>query len=165
MGKYLPVIVTAECGSLTRAGLILGYTQPSLGYVISSIETELGIKLFHRDQRGVRLTEIGSHVIDLMRQIEENEQQLQEAVRVKQAGLLRVGIFPSVAAQWLPSILLEFQKEFPDTIIKLEHQRYFLDGELGVKEHTLECAFFTGTCPRGMETFPLYIDPYYLVVP
>ena len=29
MGKYLPIIVTADCGSLTRAGKILGYTQPN----------------------------------------------------------------------------------------------------------------------------------------
>ena len=41
MGKYLPVIVTAECGSLTRAAQTLGYTQPSLGYIISNLEEEL----------------------------------------------------------------------------------------------------------------------------
>lgn len=59
---------------------------------------------------------------------------------------------------------MEFRKEFPDTIIKLEHQIHYLDGELGVKEHNLECAFFTGSCPRGMELTPLHIDPYYLIV-
>ena len=60
MGKYRPIIVTAECGTLTRAGKILGYTQPSLGYIISNLESELGVKIFHRDQRGVRLTEAGA---------------------------------------------------------------------------------------------------------
>ena len=40
----------------------------------------------------------------------------------------------------------------------------YLDGELGVKEHTLECAFFTGKCPTGLESIPLHVDPYYLVV-
>lgn len=52
MGKYLPVIKTAECGSLTKAAHVLGYTQPSLGYIINNIEDELGVKLFYRDQRG-----------------------------------------------------------------------------------------------------------------
>ena len=59
MGKYLPVIKTAECGSLTKAAHVLGYTQPSLGYIINNIEDELGVKLFYRDQRGVTLTENG----------------------------------------------------------------------------------------------------------
>ena len=59
MGKYAPVIKTAECGSMTRAAQTMGYTQPSLGYIINNIENELGVKIFYRDQRGVTLTEAG----------------------------------------------------------------------------------------------------------
>ena len=33
-----------------------------------------------------------------------------------------------------------------------------------MKEHKLDCCFFIGQCPPGMESFPLYEDPYYLVV-
>ncbi|WP_417327209.1 helix-turn-helix domain-containing protein, partial [Evtepia gabavorous] len=43
MGKYAPVIKTAECGSMTRAAQTMGYTQPSLGYIINNIENKLGI--------------------------------------------------------------------------------------------------------------------------
>ena len=164
MGKYRPIIVTAECGTLTRAGKILGYTQPSLGYIISNLETELGVKIFHRDQRGVQLTEAGKNIIDIMRQIEEMEDHLREVIHISQETLLRVGIFPSVSAQWMPGIIAEFRALYPNTAIKLQHQSWYLDGELGVKEHTLECAFFTGKCPAGLESVPLYIDPYYLVV-
>ena len=67
MGKYAPVIKTAECGSMTRAAHVLGYTQPSLGYIINNIENDLGVKLFYRDQRGVTLTETGSDLLKLMR--------------------------------------------------------------------------------------------------
>ncbi len=38
MGKYLPVIVTADCGSLTRAGEVLGYAQPNMGHIITRCE-------------------------------------------------------------------------------------------------------------------------------
>ena len=164
MGKYRPIIVTAECGTLTRAGKILGYTQPSLGYIISNLETELGVKIFHRDQRGVRLTEAGASIIDIMRQIEDMEDHLREVIHTSQESLLRVGIFPSVSAQWMPGIIAEFRESYPNTAIKLQHQSWYLDGELGVKEHTLECAFFTGKCPAGLESIPLHVDPYYLVV-
>ena len=164
MGKYRPIIVTAECGTLTRAGKILGYTQPSLGYIISNLETELGVKIFHRDQRGVRLTEVGASIIDIMRQIEQMEDHLREVIHTSQESLLRVGIFPSVSAQWMPGIIAEFRKLYPDTAIKLQHQSWYLDGELGVKERTLECAFFTGKCPAGLESIPLHVDPYFLIV-
>ena len=164
MGKYRPIIVTAECGTLTRAGKILGYTQPSLGYIISNLETELGVKIFHRDQRGVRLTEAGASIIDIMRQIEDMEDHLREVIHTSQESLLRVGIFPSVSAQWIPGIIAAFRESYPNTAIKLQHQSWYLDGELGVKEHTLECAFFTGKCPPGLEAVALYQDPYYLVV-
>ena len=67
MGKYLAVIKTAECGSLTRAAQAMGYTQPSLGYIINNIEDELQVKLFYRDQRGMTLTETGKVVMKLSR--------------------------------------------------------------------------------------------------
>ena len=164
MGKYRPIIVTAECGTLTRAGKILGYTQPSLGYIISNLETELGVKIFHRDQRGVRLTEAGASIIDIMRQIEDMEDHLREVIHTSQESLLRVGIFPSVASQWLPAILREFYEKHPGALVKLSHQFYYLNGEIGVKDHSLDCAFFTGKCPPGLEAVALYQDPYYLVV-
>lgn len=164
MGKYLPVIKTAECGSLTRAAHVLGYTQPSLGYIINNIEDELGIKLFYRDQRGVTLTESGAGLLEIMRQIEDMEDKLRQTARASANGLIRVGIFPSVASQWLPSILREFYEKYPGTLVKLSHQFYYLNGEIGVRDHSLDCAFFTGKCPPGLETVPLYEDPYYLVV-
>ena len=164
MGKYLSVIVTAECGSLTRAAQTLGYTQPSLGYIISNLEEELGAKIFFRSQRGMTLTDVGAKMLETMRKVEALEEELQEQAQVGQGGLLRVGIFPSVAAKWLPGILVGLRSEFPETTIKLEHQTYYLDGEMGVKEHRLDCAFFTGKCPPGLDRAVLYEDPYYLIV-
>ena len=49
-------------------------------------------------------------------------------------------------------------------VVKLEQESCYLNGELDVKEHKLDCCFFIGQCPPGMESFPLYEDPYYLVV-
>lgn len=164
MGKYLPVIKTAECKSLTKAGQVLGYTQPSLSYIINNIENELGCKLFHRDQRGVVLTETGERLLEQMKKIEEQEEELHQLAKASQNGLLRVGIFPSVASQWMPGILEAFYREYPQTMVKLDHQSSYLYGEMGVREHKLDCCFFTGTCPRGLETVALYEDPYFLVV-
>ena len=61
MGKYRPIIVTAECGTLTRAGKILGYTQPSLGYIINKTPSGLkktlaGLKSIYVFQKAEYLT-------------------------------------------------------------------------------------------------------------
>lgn len=164
MGKYLPVIKTAECGSLTKAAHALGYTQPSLGYIINNIEDELGVKLFYRDQRGATLTEAGGELLTIMRQIEGMEDRLRETARTSQEELFRVGILPSPATQWIPSILQKFYESYPDVTVKLVHQTYYSDGEAGIRKHDLECSFFSGKCPVGMESVSLYEDPYFLVV-
>lgn len=164
MGKYLPVIKTAECGSMTRAAQALGYTQPSLGYIINNIEDELGVKLFYRDQRGVRLTDAGTTLLEIMRQIEATEDKLREAALASQGNLLRVGIVPSVAWQWIPTALQTFYAKNPEVTVKMAYTHYYLDGELGIREHNLDCCFFSGKAPVGMEAIPLYEDPYYLVV-
>ena len=164
MGKYLPVIKAAECGSLTRAAHALGYTQPSLGYIINNIEDELGVKLFYRDQKGVTLTETGHVLIEIMGQIEEMESRLRQTAQISQAGLFRVGVTPSVATQWIPSILAEFYRNYPDVMVKMVHQSYYLDGEVKIRDHDLDCCFFAGQCPTGMESIALHEDPYYLVV-
>ncbi len=164
MGKYLPIIKTAECGSMTRAAQALGYTQPSLGYIINNLEEELGVKLFYRDQRGMTLTEPGSVLLDIMRQIEATEEALREAAQISQGVLLRVGIVPSVACQWMPAALEHFYALNPGVTVKMEYLHYYLDGERGVRGHSLDCAFFTGKSPAGLDDIPLYEDPYYLVV-
>lgn len=163
MGKYAPVIKAAECGSMTRAAQAMGYTQPSLGYIINNIENELGVKIFYRDQRGVTPTETGESLLEIMRQIEALENRLKDAARVSKLELLRVGIFSSVASQWMPEILEAFYQAYPEAVVKLETAPYYLTGELGVKEHKLDCSFFAGRCPSGLESMPLYEDPYYLV--
>ena len=165
MGKYLPVIRTAECGSLNRAAQALGYTQPSLAYIINNIESELEVKLFLRGQRGVTLTEEGAKLLTIMRQIEEMEEKLHQAARVGKNGLLRVGIFPSIASLWLPEVLARFYQIHPEAEVKMEHLFYYLDGEQGLKEHRLDCCFFASQSPASLEAIELWEDPYYLVVP
>lgn len=164
MGKYAPVLKAAECGSMTRAAQSMGYTQPSLGYIINNIENELGVKIFYRDKRGVTPTEAGIGLLEIMRQIEAMENHLQEAARVSKQELLRVGILSSVASQWMPEILENFYQFYPEVVVKLENEPYYFTGEQGVKEHKLDCCFFAGRCPTGLESLPLYEDRYYLVV-
>lgn len=166
MGKYLPIIVTADCGSLTRAGKVLGYAQPNMGSIVTRFENELGVKLFHRSQHGVTLTETGEKLVEIMRQIDDMEDYLQEVVTRTRKERFRVGVFQSVATQWMPQVMEEFFRTYPDTVFQLEYLSRELDDETGVRENTLDCAFFRGTnFPQGMQHVPLLTEPFYLLVP
>lgn len=166
MGKYLPIIVTADCGSLTRAGKILGYAQPNMGSIVTRFENELGVKLFHRSQHGVTLTETGEKLVEIMRRIDDMEDYLQEVVTRTRKERFRVGVFQSVATQWMPQVMAEFFRTYPDTVIQLEYLSRELDDETGVRENGLDCAFFRGTnFPQGMQHVPLLTEPFDLLVP
>ena len=158
MGKYAPVLKAAECGSMTRAAQTMGYTQPSLGYIINNIENELGVKIFYRDQRGVTPTEVGVGLLDIMRQIEAMENRLQETARVSKQELLRWD--PLQRGSPVDAEILEtFYQVYPEVVVKLENEPYYLTGELGVKEHKLDCCCFAGRCPSRLEAC-LYEDLY-----
>lgn len=166
MGKYKPIIVTANCGSLTRAGKILGYAQPNMGSIVTRFENELGVKIFHRSQHGVTLTQTGEKLIDIMRQIDDMEEHLQEISTRIRNERFRVGVFQSVASQWLPPIADTFLQENPNTVFQMEHLGRNLDCELGIQENRLDCAFFRGTnFPEGFQHVPLLAEPFYLLVP
>ena len=166
MGRYRPIIVTADCGSLTCAGKLLGYAQPNMGSIVTRVEKELGVKLFHRSQHGVALTETGARLVAIMRQIEDMEDHLQEAATRVRKDRFRVGVFQSVATQWMPQVAAAFCKRFPDVVFQMDHLGRDLDSETGVRENALDCAFFRGTnYPEGLRHVPLITEPFYLLVP
>ena len=164
MGKYLPIITTARCGSLNKAAGRLGYSHPSLWYIINNLENDLGVKLFHRTKRGVTLTEAGRELLDIMEGIEEQEERLYRTARSFQENCIQLGVFSSVTTQWLPGLVAELAHKRPEISLKLETIPYYIDGVRSMTDHTLTCCFSTIQGPAELDCFPLYQDPYYAVV-
>lgn len=57
------VVEVSRNGSISRAAQNLFVTQPSLSKAISDLETEMGITIFQRTNRGVTLTEEGTRFL------------------------------------------------------------------------------------------------------
>ncbi len=62
-------IVISETGSLNKAAEILYVSQPSLSESVRSLESELGIVIFHRSGKGVSLTNDGVEFMAYARQV------------------------------------------------------------------------------------------------
>ena len=62
------ILLTAlESGSLTKAGAILGYSQPGLTQMMKSLEEEVGFPLLIKTNRGVEPTEAAKTLMPTMR--------------------------------------------------------------------------------------------------
>ena len=62
-------IQVAETNSFTRAGEILGYSQPTISFQIKQLENEMGVQLFDRIGHTISLTEEGRNVLVYAQQI------------------------------------------------------------------------------------------------
>lgn len=71
------VIQVAQCGSVNLAAGKLYISQPSLSNAISELESELGITIFARSNRGVTLTEDGFKFLSYARQVAEQAELLE----------------------------------------------------------------------------------------
>jgi LysR family hydrogen peroxide-inducible transcriptional activator len=83
-------------------------TQSTLSAGIKELETVLGVQLFERDRRSVRLTAVGEDVVARARELLAAATDLAEAARAATrplCGPLRLGAIPTVAPYLLPSVL------------------------------------------------------------
>ena len=111
--RYFEALV--RHGHFGRAAEASAISQPALSVQVKELETSLGINLFERDARHVRLTSFGEEVAmrirDILRSVDELGN-LARASRGKLAGRLRIGVIPTIAPYLLPSVLCNLAHEY-----------------------------------------------------
>src|SRR5215207_1576544 len=115
-------VVVAEELNFSRAAERLHMAQPPLSSQIKRLENELGVLLFDRTGRGVRLTDAGHVLLEEARRIFiqlEQTARIVERVGSGQVGRLSLGFVPSSTNEVLPPILYEFRRRFPDVELLL----------------------------------------------
>ena len=65
--RYRAFVTAAECGSITRAAEILGYTQSGVSHLLDALETEFGFRLLVRGRGGCMLTVEGEKMLPFVR--------------------------------------------------------------------------------------------------
>lgn len=113
---------TARAGNLTHAAKQLYVTQPSISYAIKQLESELGVTLFHRQSKGVVLTEEGkallSYVEESLAVLDAGETRIAAMKRLI-GGELRIGASQSLIKHVLLPHLNQFHLDFPEIRIRL----------------------------------------------
>ena len=112
--------------SFSRGAERLMVSQPAVSQQVRSLEASLGLKLFDRLPKGIRLTEAGELLVDYAGRIDALEREAEAALaelRGVERGRLVVGASFSIAAYLLPEVLGEFRRRWPKVELRLEVAR------------------------------------------
>lgn len=107
-------LMVVECLNFSAAAEKLYISQPGLSKVISNLEKSLGVKLFERSTRRVKLTEAGRRFYIQSKNYMEYCAKLSEKGDAEEiVGSLAIGFGNVVDDIYLPSIIEKFQEKYP----------------------------------------------------
>ena len=113
----------ANRGSFRRAADALYLSQPSISARVQALEDEVGVALFHRTARGVRLTDMGrtflpfaQRSMDTLRRGKE----VLESVRQTSTGILNIATARVIGTYVLPETLHQFHQLHPDANLHIK---------------------------------------------
>ena len=165
--KYMSFVKTVEYGSFTKTAEILNYSQSGISRMIGDLEKEWNVVLLERNKGGVKLTSDGLKLLPYAKSLVSEYEKLQmqvEELNGLQSGLIRIGTFSSVATHWLPNIIKEFQKDYPNIDYELLLGDY-TEIEDWILEGRVDCSFLRLPAHPELETIFLEQDKLLAVIP
>jgi DNA-binding transcriptional LysR family regulator len=174
LGVELRHLAALEAVARTRsfgaAARELGYTQSAVSQQIAQLERIVGQQLFNRPggPRRVEPTEAGllllGHADAIVARLDAARADM-DALAEGAAGALRVGVFQSVGARLLPTLVRRFQAQWPLVGVRVREESDASE-LLHLLEHgELDLAFAELPLPDGpFEWAELLQDPYVLLV-
>ena len=116
-------VTVADHGAFGVAADALAVSQPSLSKQLATMEAELGVLLFERTSRRVKLTSTGEDLLPRAREILQKVDDFRAAVRGS-IGLfgnrLALGVLPSIGAYFMPHANRLMHALYPDLRLLVE---------------------------------------------
>ena len=150
-----------------KAAAALHVAQPSISQQIKALETELGVQLFERSSKAVRLTSAGAELLPLATALLVDAKHLQRVAHTsarRVAGQIRIGFLGDEYAQpRAERLFASIRRHHPRLVMEFsqvdfaEHHRALESGEVDV-------AFVFGPVPDGIVSVPLFEWPRFVAV-
>ncbi|MDW7617544.1 LysR family transcriptional regulator [Peribacillus simplex] len=156
----------AELQSISKAAEKLGYVQPNVSQRIKSLEDELGVRLFIRNNRGVTLTEGGNVLLEYTNQIILLMDEAKSLINPKKwREPLTIGASQTISAVRIPQLFSSFLKEHKNIDVKVRtNDKQKLQEMLSYGE--LDGVFINGTYNYSQfETVYSYFEEVMLISP
>ena len=165
--KFQLFVDIAETGNFTRSGERMGYTQSGVSHILKSLEMDMGFPLFTRNKQGVRLTKNAEMILPLVRSLLSRYEILEQTVnnlKGLEIGRLVIATYSSIAVNWMPPIIHQFQKVYPEIDITL------MEGGADdiltwLNEDVADLGFVSHRNMESLEWISLCEDPLVAVLP
>jgi DNA-binding transcriptional LysR family regulator len=145
-------IAISDSGGVARAAGRLHLSQPAASRQLHALEDELGVALFHRIGRRLRLTSEGEDLLARCRRVLREVESLGESARALkrgERGILRVGATPQVIENLLAQFLERYQRRYPGVEVHLVE-----DGGARLPRRLERGEIQLAIMPSADETFP-----------
>lgn len=120
------IVAVADLGGFRRAADRCHVAQPSLSAQVAQVEGALGIQLFERNPRGVRVSAAGVAVVEQARRVLVAAGELRDLARHLADpfnGALRLGVIPTVCPYLLPDLTPALARTFPNLTVAWTEER------------------------------------------
>ncbi len=162
------ITAVADNHSVTEAARKLFISQPSLSYIISKVEEDLGVKLFNRKTNPITLTYAGERYVKTARQIlvmRENLRRELSDIGHGMRGRINIGIPTERAGYMLPKVIGPFREKYPNVEIHLQESRSKDIINNLINDNIAFCVLpgSEEDLPAGLKTEYIYTEKLYLV--
>jgi DNA-binding transcriptional LysR family regulator len=153
LGFRIPLIALVQALAVAdhlnfrRAAEALGTSQSAVSQRIKMLEENLGVNLFERHHRGVRLTQAGR---SFLQEVSQGLEHLEYAVKSVgmmirgEQGHLGIGLYSPIADGFLADLLNAYRERYPQVDIEIAEGRAH-DLIRHVREERLDISFVLGT--------------------
>jgi LysR family transcriptional regulator, transcription activator of glutamate synthase operon len=162
-------IEVAEREHVSEAALALHVAQSAVSRQIANLESELGVELFEREGRNIKLSPVGrlflTHAKTAMKAIEHAKKQIDEYLDPER-GTIKIGFPTSLAGHLLPTVVSAFKREHPNIAFHLRQGSYRFLTE-SVKNGDIDLAFL-GPVPTNdpdLEGYILFTEKISALLP
>ncbi|GGQ21371.1 LysR family transcriptional regulator [Actinomadura coerulea] len=168
VGHLRCFVVVAEELHFGRAAERLGMAQPPLSQRIQRLEKELGVRLFDRSSRRVRLTAPGGLLLEEARDILTRVDRIYsvaERARLGEVGTVRAGLPSDLGGRVVAALIAAFRERRPD--LRLDLRETGTDQQIrALAEGALDAGVVRHPCDaRGLELGPMLAQPLGVLLP
>jgi len=154
----------ARLQHMSRAAIELGVAQPSLSKSIRLLETELGVSLFERKSRGIKLNVAGQaflrHVDAMFQALDDGTRELADIVSVRESELA----VSAVALRWAAGLFKAFATKYPGVRLRL-YQRTPDEMVRQMARREVDLCLMINPGVKEVEWIPLVTGDLYAMLP